>query len=429
MKLFGLNKFIFILIFVFLLFLFCLKIILFKIEFEFKKPIDKKNIPTFPISKSIDKTNISTLPKSKPIFSSSPIRKTSYLYSKSVSNLLKCNIEKNTVLIIEPALYHHECTPGFTKYFLDLGYKVDVILDGFGRNTFCFFDLVENVRLFTFYSLSQFSTHSQEFQSIFMNYSYIVIETSEVHKKQTFEELGFFKMNNTIFVVHQHEYINSTGIISLSDQNRVWSLGNLKNALYVNPHYFGDFKIRKKNNITRFFITSTGDRYYNDLVLSAEKLKNENLNFEVIVIGKVKAFTINDLSENLKDNFKFKYRSVFRELYEAVNISDYIIINLYPNYKSNDVYRSTRLTGASQLSFGFLKPALIHKDFAEFYNMSSDNSFLFDNFTFYEVMREAILLNEQKYQEKQENLYKLSDNLYKISLQNINKTLNSILLQ
>ena len=132
MRLFGLNKLIFILIFVFLLFLFCLKIILFKIEFEFKKPIDKKNIPTFPISKSIDKKNISTLT----IFSSSPIRKTSYLYSKSVSNLLKCNIEKNTVLIIEPALYHHECTPGFTKYFLDLGYKVDVILDGFGSNTF-----------------------------------------------------------------------------------------------------------------------------------------------------------------------------------------------------------------------------------------------------------------------------------------------------
>ena len=116
-------------------------------------------------------------------------------------------------------------------------------------------------------------------------------------------------------------------------------------------------------------------------------------------------------------------------MYEAVNSSDYIIINLYPNYTSNDEYRSTRTSGASQLSFGFLKPALIHKDFAEFYNMSSENSFLFDNFTFYEVMREAILLNDQKYKEKQENLYKLSDNLYKISLQNINKTLNSILLQ
>ena len=236
-------------------------------------------------------------------------------------------------------------------------------------------------------------------------------------------------MNNTIFVVHQFEYINSTGITSLCNKNRVWSLGNLNNTLYVNPHYFGNFKIRNKNSITKFFITSTGSRYYNDLVLAAEKLKNENLNFEVIVIGKVLAFSNKDLSENLKENFKFKYRVIFRELYEAVDSSDYIIINLYPNYTSNDQFRSTRLTGASQLSFGFLKPALIHKDFAEFYNMSSENSFLFDNFTFYENMREAILLNDQQYKEKQNNLYKLSDNLYKISLQNVIKTINSISLQ
>ena len=236
-------------------------------------------------------------------------------------------------------------------------------------------------------------------------------------------------MNNTIFVVHHFEYINSTGITRFCNQNRIWSLGNLKNTLYVNPHYFGDFKIKNKNNITKFFITSTGSRYYNDLVLASEKLKNENLNFEVIVIGKGETFSNKDLSENLKENFKFKYRVKFRELYEAVDSSDYIIINLYPNYTNNDDFRSTRLTGASQLSFGFLKPALIHKDFAEFYNMSSENSFLYDNFTFYEKMREAILLNDQGYKEKQNDLYKLSDNLYKISLQNIIKTLNSILLK
>ena len=419
MNLFGLNKFIFILIIVFLIFLLSLKIVLFNMEFKFKKPIEKKSIVTLPKLK----------PKLKPILSSTSIRKSAYLDSKSVINLLNCNIKNNTILIFEPALYHHECTPGFAKYFLDLGYKVDVILDGFGCNTFCFFDLLENVRLFTFYGLSQFSSHSQEFQLIFKNYSYILIETSDDSKKKTFEDLGFYQMNNTIFVVHQYEYINSTGITSLCSQNRVWSLGNLKNALYVNPHYFGNFKIRNKNNITKFFITSTGDRYYHDIVLAAEKLKNENLNFKVIVIGKGEAFSEKDLSENLKENFNFRYRVVFRELYEAVNSSDFIIINLYPNYKNNDNFRTTRLTGASQLSFGFLKPTLIHKDFAEFYNMSSENSFLFDNFTFYENMREAILLNDQGYKEKQENLHKLSDNLYEISLQNVIKTLNSILLQ
>ena len=135
-----------------------------------------------------------------------------------------------------------------------------------------------------------------------------------------------------------------------------------------------------------------------------------------------------NISENLKKNFKFQYRVKFYELYNAVDSCDYIIINLYPNYSTNDEYRSVKLTGASQLSYGFLKPALIHKSFAEFYNMSSKNSLLFDNSNFYKIMRKAILLRDREYKRKQKNLINLSNDLYKISLDNIRKTLNSILL-
>ena len=338
------------------LFLIYLKIILYKGEFN--KPLVKESILRFP--KSIYSSTIKSV----------------HLHSNSVIGLLNCNIKNNTVLIFEPAFYHHECTPGYTKYFLDLGYNVDIILDNFGSNTFCLFKLLENIRIFTFYELSQFSSHSKEFQLIFKNYS-----------------------------------------------------NNLKNTLYVNPHYYGDIKIRKKNNRTKFFIISTQKRNYKDLILAAEKLKNENLDFEVIVIGREKTFSIKDLSENIKENFKFKYNTKFKDLYKAVYSSDYIIINLYPNYKNNDLFRKKRLTGSSQLSFGFYKLALIHKSFAEFYNMNSENSFLFDNSNFYGIMREAILLNDEEYKEKQKNLIKLSDSLYKLSLDNIKKSLNSILLK
>jgi hypothetical protein len=236
-------------------------------------------------------------------------------------------------------------------------------------------------------------------------------------------------MKNTIFVVHSFEHINSTGISIFNNQNRIWSLGNLKNALYVNPHYYGDIKIRNKNNRTKFFLVSTSERNYKDLIFAAEKLKNENLEFEVIVIGREEAFSTKNISENLKENFKFKYNVKFKELYEAVESSDYIIINLYPNYKNNDLFRRNRLTGSSQLSFGFYKLALIHKSFAGFYNMSSENSFLFDNSNFYEIMSEAILLDAQEYKKKQKNLIKLSDSLSKISLNNIIKSFNSISLK
>ena len=391
-----------------LFFLIYLKIIL--IKGEFKKPFTKENKLILP--KSIS-------PSSK---------KSVHLLFNNVIGLLNCNIKNNTVLIFEPALYHYECTPGYTKYFLDLGYNVDIILHNFGINTFCLFNLLENIRIFTFNKLSQFSDHSREFQLIFKNYSYIVIETTDPFKNKTYKDLDFFKMNNTIFVVHHFEYINDTGISLFYNQNRIWSLGNLQNALYVNPHYYGNIKITNKNNKTKFFIISSKERNYKDLVLSAEKLKNENLDFEIFVFGKEKTFSKKDISENLTKNFKFKYCARFKDLYEAVHNSDYIIINLYPNYKNNDNFRRNRLTGSSQLSFGFYKPALIHKNFAEFYNMSSENSFLFDNSNFYEIMRETILLNDQEYKKKQKNLIKLSNSLYKISLDNIIKTLNSILL-
>ena len=245
---------------------------------------------------------------------------------------------------------------------------------------------------------------------------------------KTYKDLDFFKMNNTIFVVHHFEYINDTGISLFYNQNRIWSLGNLKNTLYVNPHYYGNINITNKNNKTKFFIISSKERNYQDLILAAEKLKNENLDFEIFVFGKEKTFSQKDISENLTKNFKFKYCARFKELYEAVHNSDYIIINLYPNYKNNDNFRRNRLTGSSQLSFGFYKPPLIHKNFAKFYNMSSENCFLFDNSNFYEIMRETILLNDQEYKKKQTNLIKLSNSLYKISLGNIIKTINSILL-
>jgi hypothetical protein len=236
-------------------------------------------------------------------------------------------------------------------------------------------------------------------------------------------------MNNTIFVFHTIEHIRTTGISKFYNQNRLWTLGHFKNALCVNPHYFGDFKIRNKNNRTKFFITSNNDRNYKDLILAAKKLKNENLDFEVIVIGRGKPFSKKVLSDNLKQNFILKFKVKFEVLYEAVYSSDYIIINLYPHYKNNELFRRNRLTGSSQLSFGFYKPALIHKSFAEFYNMTSENSFLFDNTNFYEIMRKAILLNNQEYKEKQKKLIKLSNSLYKLSLCNIKKTLNSILEQ
>ena len=92
MNLFQLK--IFLLAFFFLIFL---KIILFKVECN--KPFNKEN--TISLQKQI----------------SSSFIKSVHLHSNSLIALLNCSIKNNTILIFEPAYYHQECTPGYTKYF------------------------------------------------------------------------------------------------------------------------------------------------------------------------------------------------------------------------------------------------------------------------------------------------------------------------
>ena len=38
------------------------------------------------------------------------------------------NVDDNSVVVIEPNPFHGETVPGYVKYFLDLGYQVDVFL-------------------------------------------------------------------------------------------------------------------------------------------------------------------------------------------------------------------------------------------------------------------------------------------------------------
>ena len=195
-----------------------------------------------------------------------------------------------------------------------------------------------------------------------------------------------------------------------------------------NPHYFGNFKNnnKSKNKITRFFITSTTRRNYQPLISAVEKLKEENLEFHVIVVGKYNTFTINNISEKLLENFTFKYNIPYEDLYYEVNNSDYIIINLDPNSIIDEPFRKTRVSGSIQLSYGFLKPVIINKYFADIFNFNSNNSFIYDNINFTATIRNAINIGNKAYINMVKNLNLVSKKVYKDSLYNIKKCLNEL---
>ena len=67
-----------------------------------------------------------------------------------IEDLFNVTIKKKSIIIFEPNSFHYECTPGYSKFFIDLGYNVDIIMNKKGKDSFCLFDNQENIRFFIY---------------------------------------------------------------------------------------------------------------------------------------------------------------------------------------------------------------------------------------------------------------------------------------
>lgn len=345
---------------------------------------------------------------------------------KSFYELLNTTIKKNTILIFEPNKYHHECTPGYAKYFIDLGYNVDILMHISGINSMILFDEIGNIRLFTFMNKNQIIKDYKNFTFIIQNYyDYILLQSTDKTKKNLYKKLNLLNINNSIFVFHEISFadINYSKYFA---QNRIWTLGNMSKGIQVNPHYFGNIKIKKKNKKTRFFITSTAHRNYKNLIKSVKKLKKENFNFDLIVTGRSKRFGSEKIPKIIKKNFIFKHKVSYIELYKDIESSDYIIIPLDPNSENDIQYKTTKVTGSIQLVYGFLKPAIINENFSEFYQLNDKNSLIYNDYNLYEIMKKSILINKREYKALQYNLHIIAKEIYKKSILNIQKVISKL---
>ena len=194
----------------------------------------------------------------------------------------------------------------------------------------------------------------------------------------------------------------------------------------INPHYFGNIKIKEKNKKTRFFITSTAHRNYKNLIISLKKLKKENYNFDLIVTGRSKRFGSEKIPKIIEKNIIFKCKVSYIELYKDIESSDYIIIPLNPKSENDIQYKTTKVTGSIQLVYGFLKPAIINENFSEFYQLNDKNSLIYNDYNLYEIMKKSILLNKNDYKAFQRNLQIIAKEIYKKSILNIQKVISKL---
>lgn len=341
----------------------------------------------------------------------------------SFDDIFNISIKTNTILIIELNEFHHECTPGYAKYFIDLGYNVDSLIHVNGIDSFSLFNEVENVRLLTFKTINQIEFNAKNLSIFIKKYDYVLLQSNYIININIYEKLEIFKLNNTFFVSHElvlfdKHYSNYSQYLN---PNRIWTLGNFTKGLRVNPHYFGHRKIKNKNDRIRFFLTSTNNRNYSLLIKSVELLQKEKYNFELIITGRSSVFNSSYIPSTLNDTFLFKLGVSYSKLYKAVESSDFIIIPLDPNNRYDDIFKNSKVTGSLQLMLGFLKPVIINQEFAFSYNLNKKNSLIYTNNDLYNTMKKAILLNNKEYKYLQKHLLRLEKEIYKTSINNIKK--------
>ena len=107
-------------------------------------------------------------------------------------------------------------------------------------------------------------------------------------------------------------------------------------------------------------------------------------------------------------------------MYKLVEKCDFIIPYLNPDDPQHDWYVQTGTSGSFQLSYGFLKPIIVHSKFAVHHGFNDENSFVYaSNEELLSKMINAIEQNEQEYATMQSKLKIVADSIYETSYNNL----------
>ena len=298
-------------------------------------------------------------------------------YSK---NFKHHNIRKNSILMIEANPFHGECLPGASKYFVDLGYNVDVILSEkeFDLNPFSNFDIPQ---------IQLFKMTSSEIKSILSNdiiekYEHIYFN-SDRHLNSSY--FNYFKENmkfpegKIITMCHRPEFWEENNFHD--NKFKAVSLANLpilkeKDFKVLNAHYFGEIIPHQKNKITTFICVGNieSKRKNHSLLIDAvQELKQKGFcDFKIVVIARGGNLQI---PEEIKQYFDFKGRLSYKDMYQEIKMADFFLTLFDTENDEHKRYLSSGTSGSFQLIYGFNIPCIIPEMFlTDFNGFTSENS-------------------------------------------------------
>jgi hypothetical protein len=341
------------------------------------------------------------------------------------------------VLLFEVNSCHGEVIPGYIKYFYDLGYKVDVLMN----NTLG--DLQPLSRVPAGYIDDIYSCNIRTIKSILKSeqiskYKYVCATSNVIYTTRDIKScpclIDFIpdmniRENQLLIVQHHLDRLNTHSInkyktIILAD---IPPVSERKNTAVANPHFFGDIKITPKNALANFIIVGSIEnhrRNYDLLVNTVKELVNNGVdNFKITVIGwrgKLPA-----MRKPIRKYFHVKGSIAYPELYDELEKADFFLPMLDPDNKEHDKYLATTTSGSFQLIYGFRIPCLLAKKFAKMHGFNRENCLIYEkNQDLAKLMTAAINMSREEYSEKQNNLSNYTNILYENSLKNLKNLLN-----
>jgi len=342
------------------------------------------------------------------------------------------------VLLFEVNSCHGEVIPGYIKYFYDLGYRVDVLMN----NTLG--DLQPLSRVPAAYIDDIYSCNIRTIKSILKSeqisiYKYVCATSNVIYTTRDIKScpclVDFIphmniRQDQLLIVQHHLERLNPLclnkyKIIILADI--LSPVSERKNVAVANPHYFGNIKITPKNYLTNFIIVGSIEnhrRNYDLLVSTVKELVNGGIdNFKITVIGWRGKFPA--LPKTMKKYFDLKGSIDYPAMYHELEKADFFLPMLDPDKHEHEKYLSTTTSGSFQLIYGFAKPCLLAKKFTRMHGFNRHNCLVYDkNADLVKLMASAINMSPEEYRQRQNNLSKYANGLYDRSLNNLKTLLN-----
>jgi hypothetical protein len=358
-------------------------------------------------------------------FAALPLRsRIKYSLNGLLSRSTEPRVTDNTFFVWEPCSHSHaEVVPGYVHYLLELGFDVSVLLSP-ARLEEGLFERFQHPRLLL-NRMPQAAIVRHFARHGLGRARGVLITTARKigHEDSYSSEYGLFADRQPgqriLLVEHDIKVPLQRGFL---DAN-VITLRPIRHGgaatRGVNPHFFGDVRTGPRGMpVSRFIVVGALRSRSRNIAALLDAVgtlhRAGRRDFHVTFVGDG---DLRSVPGELRAYFTVTGRVSFSELYTQMERADFILSLLDPHNPDHDFYALTGTSGHFQLVYGFTKPCIVTRKFAEPHRLTTENGIIYeDNSQLATAMRTALDMDAGRYVQMQAALGGLSAAIRRESL-------------